>query len=1540
MKPTVILQTTENLAELNKKEEEERNKRAMYRAKMTEVLSKVEMKSAKDILLVASAVSIVTNASDEISNTALDTGVALVTDMVSGLSAFSEEIDQNTLTEAGANVIGVLGNILEGSAQSMDNPLTTANRYISPSPSAASSTTAGTTSDPEAQKERSERARNTVNTLMENIHNISKTLSQNKLPGEPATSVTTPKITLQLKKDFAYMFSNETTEEGWSSFEVGSWCGGIKPKNDCDPNVVMNRQSMSSFKNPFNFDESSEYIPETAAAMTLVFRNEFNEDIPVSDTPVDIEIFCPRRGTPVPELLNYTDFNKSSYICHSIEILHNKTSLMFDFRPHQSSIYYATMLKYETKPNLTDYDHIWFFGFNESGFIDSNTDGVYSVFLPDSYIDYNTGYYYFCLAEVTPLPQDYEIPETDSEIPETDSEIPETDPSVDDNIEIYNVSNIYVQLNNVTFNYSLVLSTSGCRYWDLSQSAWSSEGCRVGPETNVSTTQCFCNHLTSFASSWFVPPAHLDFDYIFANTGFLDNITIYCTMIAIYTIFILIFIWARRKDKKDILKLGVTPLPDNSPVDRYFYEITVLTGQRKAAGTDSKVSFILSGEDNETGVRVFDDDQRKILRRGGVDRFLMSVCRPLGSLNYMRIWHDNGGKGKMQGWYLKYIVIKDLQQRKRFYFIVNRWFSVVEDDGQIERLIAVAGKDEMQEFGHVFTSHTRKNLNDGHLWFSVLSRPAGSRFTRMQRAGCCLMALWLEMLVDIMLYKVRPPAGSENPVKIGPVTITPASVMIGIESNLIVFPVSLLVINFFRKSRPRKKRKSRIMEACDRQAKAFRTNKLNRDSVGTPSEVKFSNLDGVVLREKQKEMSETSNKMKHPDDASVIITTECAPVKKKRKERFGFPWWCRIIAWILAILSTAAATVFVVFYGIQLGNEETSEWLASLFFGFFAAIFVTQPIKVILIAVFIACVMKTPGAEQEEDMDGDEEEFYLKSDEEWLHFPVEAKSGKIEYKPPNPADLKRAREQRLKEIKMFSIFREICFYSFFLLILMVVSYGNTNSMSYDVKNVLSSTFQGPSQDYKKVYLCKPHELIQDVIFHCNDKYSVGDSDTSDYGAEWTPYNVTREVPEFMYTTWEELDSYPFLGRHGLYSGGGYVIRLAEDIETVQSRIDQVHRQHWIDKHTRAVFVEFSVYNPEVNLFGVVNMFVEFLPTGSLIPYERIDVIHLLRTFTGFSMFVILSEGVFIGFLVFFIFKEVNNFRREGKAYFYKFWNWIEFLIIAISVAAVVLYFYRHYVTKEIVNKVKIQGSKKYIKLQYVANWNEVFMYMLGTVVFLATTKFLKLLRFNRRMALLSSTLGACAKDLFYFGIMFFIIFFAFVSIFYQLFVADLFDFSGIVYTMESLMGTLLGAFDFQSISSASGLLGSIFFFLYIAFMPFLLINMFITILNEAFTEVKHDIDQTANDYEMVDFIMRYFKCLIGMNKSRDLLHENNKDVDNQPTSEIDEKISDFPNKVDHLLDTIAKVYFDAEKTDDMITKMGGNDKPNLKKKQNIINFVA
>lgn len=64
-------------------------------------------------------------------------------------------------------------------------------------------------------------------------------------------------------------------------------------------------------------------------------------------------------------------------------------------------------------------------------------------------------------------------------------------------------------------------------------------------------------------------------------------------------------------------------------------------------------------------------------------QLLVLIHSSLGPLNYMRVWHDNSGKGKYGSWYLKHVMITDLQTKQRYYFLCNRWLAAEEDDGSV-----------------------------------------------------------------------------------------------------------------------------------------------------------------------------------------------------------------------------------------------------------------------------------------------------------------------------------------------------------------------------------------------------------------------------------------------------------------------------------------------------------------------------------------------------------------------------------------------------------------------------------------------------------------------------------------------------------------------------------------------------------------------------------------------------------------------------------------------------------------------------------------
>lgn len=62
----------------------------------------------------------------------------------------------------------------------------------------------------------------------------------------------------------------------------------------------------------------------------------------------------------------------------------------------------------------------------------------------------------------------------------------------------------------------------------------------------------------------------------------------------------------------------------------------------------------------------------------------------------------------------------------------------------------------------------------------------------------------------------------------------------------------------------------------------------------------------------------------------------------------------------------------------------------------------------------------------------------------------------------------------------------------------------------------------------------------------------------------------------------ELDGYPAVGDLDVYGGGGYVVALKGRESDLKKLLVQLQMENWIDKYTRMVVVEFSVFNAQVN----------------------------------------------------------------------------------------------------------------------------------------------------------------------------------------------------------------------------------------------------------------------------------------------------------------------------------------------------------------------
>ena len=204
--------------------------------------------------------------------------------------------------------------------------------------------------------------------------------------------------------------------------------------------------------------------------------------------------------------------------------------------------------------------------------------------------------------------------------------------------------------------------------------------------------------------------------------------------------------------------------------------------------------------------------------------------------------------------------------------------------------------------------------------------------------------------------------------------------------------------------------------------------------------------------------------------------------------------------------------------------------------------------------------------------------------------------------------------------------------------------------------------------------CDVPGMFRNIISFCHDFYSHKEEDKDDWGSITGYFNRSfLSCPEnWEYSTDDEIGSFDTWGYFATYNGGGYIANLGYNAFTAKNVIDDLIANDWIDRQTRAVIVEFSLYNPSSNLLAVLSYYYEVLPSGFAGTFKSHGIIPLKPTHShahNVYLFFVLLFGVF---LVCCFFKECVRLFRQRCSYFTSVWSWLELLQILSASCALLL----------------------------------------------------------------------------------------------------------------------------------------------------------------------------------------------------------------------------------------------------------------------------
>ncbi|XP_066275447.1 polycystin-1-like protein 2 [Branchiostoma lanceolatum] len=1013
-------------------------------------LTSVQARSVTSVNLVASALGQATSVGEEVSSDSQVSAADALKDMATFLQSVpAEDLGATKMEESAKFMMTAAINVLQGSVITSEKVRGQDNSS--------------------GQLEKTE---NATTAIFDTVNVLNELVLTRKRPSESPTVIVQGPFEMALQKQNCRDIAQQiirTSDTGGTWFRIPD--ASVLFGNSCPDTVGF--ENYQTTLNPYSYASNSDQVKTTVAS--LQFRSDAGT-LEVNDLQKTIDVVTSRkdgsvevraqRGATVPS-------GQDVMSVHEFNLTDSGSSMHISVIPDQPSVPVRLYLRSQHPPTRDV--------FNLTTTLPLDEDQLYSIPLGNNTQVTADPYQWIVSSEWLSAVDERRYFVGVEHVPYNSTDSHSANQG--------NSSEPVYGDDDFILNYTMRIFSSKCLFFDTTEQIWKSDGCEIGPLTTETVTHCLCNHLTAFGSDFqfFVAPNSLNI--LAALEGFTDissNPGVVVTIAVVVGIYLLFVIWARREDRKDATKIGATVL-GGAEGRSHVYQVLVFTGARADASTSAKVSIILHGEYGTSGPHTLEDSTRVTFMEGGVDTFVVRSNRPLGVLMALHVWHDNLGYDP--SWFLDKILITDTQDDSLTTFLCNQWLAVEEGDGRVDRVLVAATDEELTKFSTLFSSKMSKNLRDGHLWFSVVGRPATSPFTRVQRASCCLSLLLCSMIVNIMFFGrggsfQRPPPISVLGFAVQ-FPIDWEQVIIGIQSALIVFPVNLAIVQIFRYCRPR--------GAKIRPASPAATGTVHQTRPGTSYVKDFTpirpttselygfrrqsefadsgygdhvndlsssqeRLESLARGGSSREGSRQSQLDTRNDNASSVFEMATGQDSRKKKKCL-LPWWFVYVGWFLLLSTCSLSAFFTMLYGFEYGREKAEAWVFTFITSFFFDLIITQPLKIFFLAFFFALIIKKP------DQSDDElpPPTPVQEDEEYLglyHMAASKVSSKalVKVGPPDADQLQTARERRYVEVGLRSALYDACFYFVYIVLLLVVANGNRDTSMFHMTRHLHDTF--------------------------------------------------------------------------------------------------------------------------------------------------------------------------------------------------------------------------------------------------------------------------------------------------------------------------------------------------------------------------------------------------------------------------------------------------------------------------------------------------
>ena len=363
------------------------------------------------------------------------------------------------------------------------------------------------------------------------------------------------------------------------------------------------------------------------------------------------------------------------------------------------------------------------------------------------------------------------------------------------------------------------------------------------------------------------------------------------------------------------------------------------------------------------------------------------------------------------------------------------------------------------------------------------------------------------------------------------------------------------------------------------------------------------------------------------------------------------------------------------------------------------------------------------------------------------------------------------------------------------------------------------------------------------------------------------------------------------GDGGFSSLGGYVFYFSNEPGYYETQVSTLLDYKLLfNESTNSMALDFVLYNGDLNYFIYSAFVAQTTSGGEIYPTYYIWPLKLKVYFATGDKIRAFFEIVLILILIYHIYVTVTTLKNKFKNYndwntrfkeiltknqqekrrlakpdlIRKFQNVLtsyEVLdIISYFLTIICIIYWLMYISSDLSVKFTLPTYDTYFhdKFSDQVIILQTYMNLSSFNILLIYFRIMNYVTINKSLSFLQDTMRVAMVDILYFLLMLLVILIGFVFMSYLSFGHKLENYNTIASAFITCFAMMTGEFNYPELLTADKTMTYIFFFFFMLFFTFILLNIFIAILERAYTKVKNNSGEDANTITIFESLIMFF----------------------------------------------------------------------------------